>query len=108
MSSLEEEGQELPVGVSAVRTAEAAAELISALTGFASFVGTGRACEENGDALEQAWQKVRRQYQQVEAEFADLAEAVEDTLDVVDAEAALHEPGSSILWEEVKAELGLR
>lgn len=37
----------------------------------------------------------------------DALRAIEDSEDVAEAEAAMDEPGESIPWEQVKAELGL-
>jgi hypothetical protein len=37
----------------------------------------------------------------------DALRAVEDAEDAAEADAAMDEPGESISWEQVKAELGL-
>lgn len=61
----------------------------------------------DGDSIEAAWQPVATLHRAVEAEFACLAEVVEDQLDLIDALAARQEPGEPIPWEALKVELGL-
>ena len=85
----------------------AALGLQHALEWFAARVDGSQPQIGSADALEGMWTKVRGRQERLEQRLAELAEAVEDALDVADAQAALDELGASIPWDQVKAELGL-
>src|SRR5580704_1355983 len=83
-------------------------ELKTAVAHLAEQVGHPGARRPSGDRLEAAWATVRSHHEQLQAEFARLAESAEDAMDLADARAARAEAGPVVSLDELKAELGLK
>lgn len=85
---------------------EAVAEFQSALETLSAQTRAGLPDERSLAAFSRSWNRINKRRRRVEMLFADVAEIVEDIFDAAEAEKALREPGDSIPWEQVKAELG--
>ncbi|HTE83434.1 MAG TPA: hypothetical protein VK821_01760 [Dehalococcoidia bacterium] len=87
---------------------ESLAELQPALTAMSKHVAAGEIADERSlAAFSRVWRTVSKRHRRAQMLFADLTEFVEDVYDSVEAQKAREEPGESVPWEQVKAELGL-
>lgn len=95
------------IGEAVMWCSEAVAKLQHALDALSKRTGSDPLDERSFAAFARAWRTVCKRRRRVEMLFADLDEVVEDIYDSVEAEKARLEPGDSVPWEQVKAELGL-
>jgi predicted RNase H-like HicB family nuclease len=91
----------------ALKYSDALARLQSALDRLSERTDDAIGDERARSAFARSWNTVCKRRSTVEKLLEELTEVVEDLFDGVQAEEALQEPGDSVPWEQVKAELGL-
>jgi uncharacterized membrane protein YccC len=89
----------------AARLAETLAQFQAELSEFV--LGLAESPSKRVQIAGRSWKRLQEQHAAAETGFAEFGEALEDLLDVAEAERALQEPGESVLWSDVKSELGL-